>query len=319
MTIPHDESNRNWIEVSGLNQGWVDNFRPCLISFLAFDRNRNAKFAGSGFIIGQANGLAIALTAKHVLEHISAIQKPDNISFTSLFVKTDNTPQIKPNSLKALWMNSTSGKFFDVYYASYNDSSDIACVLISLEPNQKLNHVIPLSTDLPQVGEVVHMVSLEGMKTTEIVPPIDKTGIGQRLEIYRKVSIRVGTVSSIHPNGLRHYNWPCFTTSIPAEPGMSGGFVYLPRNGKTVAAAGIVCADNSSEAARTNFFESGESIVGCTWLGLGLQVPIYMDDKSPKHTIYEMMKTGSMTEAHGGLEKIVFQKLGNGECLIGLR
>ena len=100
---------------------------------------------------------------------------------------------------------------------------------------------------------------------------------------------------------------------------MSGGFVYLPSDGKTVAAAGVVCADNSSETARTNFFESGESIVGCTWLGLALLVPRYMDDKSPMHTIYEMMKTGYMTEAHGGLEKIVFQKLDNGECLIGLK
>jgi len=53
---------------------------------------------------------------------------------------------------------------------------------------------------------------------------------------------------------------------------MSGGFVFAPKDGETIAACGVVCADNSSMEARGSLLLSGESVVGLTYMALGLNI-----------------------------------------------
>ena len=156
----------------------------------------------------------------------------------------------------------------------------------------------------PSIGDVVHMVSQGGMKISDRLPPTGVKGIGQRFTAHRRVSIRVGTVTAIYPQGFRQYPWQCFTTSIPVEPGMSGGFVYLPREGMPVAACGITCADNSIPEAHTDYSLCGESVIACAWPALTLKVPEYYANDAPMRTLLDMMKMGAMEPAVGGIDHI---------------
>ena len=97
------------------------------------------------------------------------------------------------------------------------------------------------------------------------------------------------------------------------KPGMSGGFVYLPRDGITIAACGIVCADNSLFEARTDQLLCGESVIACAWPALCLNVPKFADAGSPLRTLYEMMRAGDMPTAVGSIDRIQVIDLGNGE------
>lgn len=94
---------------------------------------------------------------------------------------------------------------------------------------------------------------------------------------------------------------------------MSGGFVFLPRDGMAIAACGIVCADNSEPAAEKNYMLCGESVVAYAWPALSLVVPTYLTNDSPMRTLYEMMLVGDMPRAIGGIDHIQVIDLGNGE------
>ncbi len=308
MPIPNDLQNRYWVDISSANPKLVDEFRPCLVGFLAFDYGQVPDLAGTGFIIGAGTTYALAITAKHVLtEGVLKIQRPvPRHAPSALFVPASSkAPLLHEEKLRAIWMGSESADMLFARHLSYHDSQDFACCLLAPQGSYATQFKpisIPLDTTRPSVGDVVHMVSQGGMKISDRLPPTGVKGTGQRFTVHRRVNIRIGTVTAIYPQGFRQYPWQCFTTSIPVEPGMSGGFVYLPRDGMPVAACGIVCADNSTPEAHTDYSLCGESVIASAWVALILKVPEYNANDSPMRTLLDMMKTGAMAPAVGGID-----------------
>lgn len=325
MTIPHDPLHRWWVDVSDANPTEVDRLRPSLVAFLAFGPNREPALAGTGFVIAANPEMALVISAKHVfVEGVMRVQTPvPRHAPSSLFVaRSAVQPSLNPEKLKAILLNTDGGTMLNTHLVDYNDSLDTTCALLMPQPGEKIalsTPAIPLDAMLPALGQVVHMVSLGEMRVIKSATPQDASGRGQGLIIYRRVCIRVGVVTGGYPNGLRHYRWPCFTTSIPAEPGMSGGYVNIPIPGRTVAACGIVCADNSEPEARTNFSKCGESIIACAWPSLCHRLPMIVPSSplTPHLSLYEMMGAGNIPPAIGGIDKISYKDLGNGESLIG--
>jgi hypothetical protein len=327
MPIPDDPLQRWWMEVGPENRNLVEELRPTLLAFMAFGPGREASLAGSGFIIAGNREFALAITAKHVLtEGVGRTQTPWSRHAASAVFVNPGAPALtlEPQKLKLVWMGSQHADMMNVGHVGYNDSLDIACCVVTPQEGESLSFqpiTIPIDTAVPLVGDPVHMVSLDGMTINEHVLPTDASGNGQTIAITRRVSVRIGIVTGVYAGGLRHYRWPCFTTSIPAEPGMSGGFVMLPRDGKAIAACGIVCADSSADEARTNFVQCGESIIACAWPALSLRVPDTMPSvpTTPTMTLYEMMRTGRMDKAIGGIDQIEMIERENGDCDIGIR
>jgi hypothetical protein len=278
-------------------------------------------------VIAGGDGFALAITAKHVLmEGVARAQRPWSRHVPSAVLVCSGTSELvlNPEKLKLVWMGSQHACMMNVDHVGYNDTLDVACCIITPQDGdapQFQPTAIPIDTAVPKVDEIVHMVSLGGMLANEHSPPTDASGTGQVIAVSRRVSIRVGVVTGVYPTGLRHYRWPCFTTSIPAEPGMSGGFVTLPHEGKTIAACGFVCADNSVHEARSNFLKRGESVVSCAWPALTLRAPdsIPSTPTTPTFTLYELMRAGRMDKAIGGIDHIELVERDNGDCAIGLR
>jgi len=301
----------------------VGSLRPALIAFVAFDRNRVPRIAGTGFIVAAEPEFALVCSAKHVFtEGVLAAQRPTRTHAASAIVvrAVDKTPSLDPNKLKVVRQESTNATMLNIDYLNYNDILDIAaCVLRPQEGESIAERLsIPLDTRVPSVGDVVHMVALEDMEVRELAPPGDWSGEGQQLSIFRRISIRVGVVTGVYPKGLRHYRWPAFTTSIPAKPGMSGGFVYRPREGVPIAACGIVCADSSTEESHQDFFHCGDSVVGCAWPAIALRLPLSLPSypKSPIRTLFEMVRRGLVPAPLGGIERFNLTETANGDCII---
>lgn len=324
MPIPYDLEKRWWVEASGTNPVLVDSFRPALVAFLAFNKDRVPRIVGTGFVVAAASDFALVVSAKHVFtEGVLNAQRPHRGHASSaLFIhKQDRIPSLKPDKLKVAWMGRKNAAMFNVDHACYNDTLDIASCIIMPQPGESiLERVsIPLDIDVPMVGEVVHMVAMDGMEAQELTPPSDGSGNGQCTSLFRRISIRVGVVTTVYPQGFRQYRWPCFTTSIPAEHGMSGGFIYWPREGTTIAACGVVCADNSTDEARRSFFECGESVIGCSWPALSLLIPLTVPSypDAPTYTLFEMVRRGHVPQPLGGIERIRIYETGDGNCIIG--
>ena len=324
MPIPHDPEQRWWVEASGANADLVDALRPGLVAFLAFDRDRLPRIVGTGFVVAAEPQFALVISAKHVFtEGVLAAQRPVRGHAASALVirAVDKTPSLDPDRLKVVWMGSSSGAMLNATYVCYNDTFDIAGCIVTPQQGESLSErvSIPLDTDAPSIGDVIHMVAMEGMDFQEVVPPSDRSGKDHQLSIFRRISIRVGVVTGVYPRGFRQYRWPAFTTSIPAKPGMSGGFIYWPRDGITIAACGIVCADNSTEESHQDFFQEGDSIIACAWPAFSLRFPLAVPAPSdaPTYTLFEFVQRGLIAPPLGGLERIKLIETVTGECTIG--
>jgi hypothetical protein len=298
--LPNDPLRRKWLDVSSANPDLVSQFRPVVVSFLGFDLDKNPKLMGTGFVIAGSEDYNVVVTAKHVIEGLQLYQRPQRhapSAVPGLFIQPKVSPD--PRHLKVLRGDHAGVQLMNVAYVTYSDNLDIAlCVITPQETAERVApHAVPLDCGTPAVGDVVHLVSCGGMNVGEKSPPLERDGKGQTLRIERSVCIRIGTVTAVHNGGYNQYRFPCFSTSIPAEHGMSGGLVYMPREGKTVAACGIVSADlDITHRPRVDFYSSEKSIISCAWplLGFSLPVGILPDGSTSNELIYNLIRAGDM-------------------------
>ena len=106
-----------------------------------------------------------------------------------------------------------------------------------------------------------------------------------------------------------------------ADDSMSGGFVYLPRMDGKISACGIICADNSSDVARIDSSQCGESVIACAWPALCLCAPesIPATPETPMRTLYDFMRAGHLDTAVGGIDHIELVEMGNGDLQLRIR
>ena len=97
---------------------------------------------------------------------------------------------------------------------------------------------------------------------------------------------------------------------------MSGGLVSMFRDKETVSACGVVCADNSTDSARSTFATAGESVIASVWPSLGLPVPTELAEAPQTAPMYHLMKEGRMPPPFGGLEHIEVSKLPSGDYAV---
>ncbi|MBI1318985.1 MAG: hypothetical protein GC168_08550 [Candidatus Hydrogenedens sp.] len=312
MAIPGDPLNRWWRDVALVDPFSIFKMRSALICILAFDRWRQPNLFGTGFVATKQNAHSLIITAKHVLtEGVARFQALSYESAPSALFRPPRTDQPSTDSarLKMVWICSGNGEMLNVMHISYNDTIDIACCVATPQDDCLSNFrptSICLDTTVPSVGSVVHIISHDAMEQSEDTPPTNNSGNGHEITLRKRVSIREGVVTSVHQNGYRQYKWPCFTTSIPVDPGMSGGFVSMPHDGDTISAVGIVSADGSCPESRIDTNKCGESVIACMWPALALRVPetIPSTPTTKLYTIYEMMKSGKMSMAVGGVDHL---------------
>jgi hypothetical protein len=325
--LPGDLLKRYWIELGGVNSHLVDQFRPVTITFLAFDKDKSISpltTVGTGFIVGVGAdmGLAMVITAKHVLDGIHQVQSPRSRHAASTppeFVPGTATQMtLAPEKLKVAWMGSSDAGMMNVAWASYSTSHDIASCVITPQaedPPPFQPNVVLMDMRIPSVGEIVHIVSIDNQSATELTAPEDRTGKGQVLRVNRRVSIRRGTVTGVHLQGFGQYKWPCFTTSIPVSGGMSGGLVYVPRDGQTIAACGVVCADLDPYQSQTDQTQCGSSVIGCIWPVLALRMPdtLPAPANAPTHTVLDLIKAHRVSMPMGGVDGFRTETQPNGD------
>ena len=250
------------------------------------------------------------MTAKHVLtegalQYQRRSQSHAPSSLREFLPPSKIRPSINPASLKIFWAGAAHAKMLDMLHLEYAESLDLALCVVAPQTEQTASFTpvaVPLDISVPGIGDIINLVALCDLNLKHI----DLAEELPMIEIHRRTSVRTGVVTGTYPQGHRHYRWPCFTSSIPVAGGMSGGFVYLPTDGRPIVACGVVSADASSETAYADNRICGESIIACTWPSLGLKLPecIPSTPETKTYTLYEMMHTGTVPRAAGSLEKI---------------
>jgi hypothetical protein len=320
MPVSIDPLGREWLDISANNPARVDEVRPALLSFVAFDKQQQARSLGTGVVIAGDREFSLAMTARHVLDFGLKHQQPHSLSHPTSQFKTSGATLIRIDelSLRAFWMDSSHADFVRFRFVSYNASTDLALCLIEPQTQavDRFSPVtIPMDTTEPKVGETVQVVALNWIELSETAPPQSRDGKGQALRVNQQVSIRLGVVTGVYPSGLRSFKWHCFTTSAPVHAGMSGGFVSRLVEGRTVACCGIVSADASRSESFNDPYAAGESVIACSWPGLALPVPTSIPPDSPI-SLLEAMRYGMVPPPIGGLDGFVLSLQEDGDGVL---
>ena len=316
-----DPLGRAWVELAQENPIFAASLRKALIAFHGTDANVNLGTAGTGFIVAYTDEWLFFVSAKHVIsEGILKIQKPYTRYDGGPFDTSNEFNNVELSGRLQISVLSDDAAFLaKVVHLSINAVTDIVVGMAEIPQEYRVNRIwcnIPLAVALPSVGDCIHVCSL----INKI--PVEIEGIQEQraFRIERGVTLRKGEVTGVYPQGFNQYKWPCFTTSIPAGPGMSGGFAYSPLDGQTIAACGIVCAE-TSEADGINFFQEGRSVIASSWLALANTVPSKMPrvNNSDDLTLYEMVKTGQFPQPIGDFHRIEFRKNSLDDMYIGFK
>jgi hypothetical protein len=195
----------------------------------------------------------------------------------------------------------------------YSQSLDIAVTLVRPQDHVEIPPLqqLPIDTSLPEVGEQVVMYAC-----TDFAFEGGKIGKGDVGAIGRTIICRTGYVTEVFPDGHRQYRWPCFTTTIPAEGGMSGGFVCRNRPDDRIAACGVVSADWSDEAARKDARLAGDSLVASIWPALALQVPWLEGDKFERRRLFDLLSAGALMDLGDGAARFEIINESGGDCTV---
>ena len=320
MHMKDDPLNRAWVEFVHSDPDLQSSFRKVLLAFHSTDANIKFGTAGTGFIVADTLEWLFFVTAKHVLEGIVTIQKPYT-RFDSGPFNTSN--EIKNVSLGGRLKVSVFGDdeafLADVVHLSFNAVTDIAVGMaeIPLEfRTKRFWRNIPLAVVLPNVGDPIHTCSLINKLPVEL----EGNQSGRHFQLERGVTLRKGIVTNVFPSGYNQYKWPCFTTSIPALPGMSGGFAYSPMHNETIAACGVVCAE-LSHSDPTSFLEPGQSLIACSYLALANILPNNTppQDDTDFLTLYEMVQQGRFPKPLGDFDRVKFVKKSIDDIFIGIK
>jgi hypothetical protein len=212
-------------------------------------------------------------------------------------------------------MGADAADILFVKHFAYADNLDVAlCVVEAQEDLKSSIHrmapAIALDTNLPGVGETIHIVTLADLEFEGSSP--DGGGRGA-WRVGTRPIIRVGKVLSHQEASLGHRG-PCFTTSVPTSGGMSGGFAYVPRDGQVVAACGILSTSPQEDEVNTDFRIPGRSTVVGVMGALGLQVPTSTEPTfSP---LFDHVKSGRIIDV-AGTDGLVIEREGDrGACRI---
>lgn len=313
-----DPPNRKWQDISSDDPHRMNAFKANLVWFLAWDHSKYTKAVGTGFIIGGDKQHAVVFTAKHVFDEATKFQNKNPRQAPSALIEfiSPKKLSIEETGLQAIWMDEKKFSMMKVKYVLYADDLDIAyCVLVPDKPDEFLPVHVPLDLQTPSKGDTVHMVTILGKEAEEISDPIDNYGFGLSLKIDKEVSIRRGIVTGVYEKGFNRYKFPCFTTSIPIEGGMSGGFVTKIEDQAVISACGIISGDEFTplmgDGVGKNQPESLGSVISCVWPALGFLYPVNIYDKSiPKQTIYDVVKSGGIKTFGDSVDQFELIKLG---------
>jgi hypothetical protein len=307
-----------WSEAVRTDDPFWSGARSSLVAFVGIGPGFSPQHLGTGFIIGtDKEGLLLVLTAKHVVEdgaiRVQRVNGRRAPSAPGILFDTEK-PKIGPMDFRAVWMGAKDADMFFVRHVAYANNLDVAlCVLEAQERLRSSIHqlapAIALDTRIPPTGTSIHIIALSWLKFNDTSQSAD----GNRIwRVETRPVVRVGKVLSHQDEGVGHKG-PCFTTTIPTDRGMSGGFGYVPRDANPVAACGIISTSPQEDDGKIDFQVSGNSTLVGVLGALALQVPL---SSEPSFSLlFALVKSGQVRDIAGGGQNLGIRKLGeDGEC-----
>jgi hypothetical protein len=265
-----------WSEFNPDNHG----LDAAMVALLAWNRrSREPSILGTGFVIGAWGQYALVACARHCLEYAVRVQTPYSSHHASSPRDFVFGPRlsIDASHLRVIYASRNAVDVCRVIYASAVDQLDVAVIIIQSQDGNDITFEtrVDIDTSLPTPEADILLLSFADLGVSEWSISEDKV---EKIILRRRVSALWGKIVSVYPHGLRHYRFPCFTTTAPVTAGMSGGICAYFEPGLPLIACGMIAADASDHNARRNKLTAGESIISALWPIVGLPMPMQIND-----------------------------------------
>lgn len=256
-------------------EGWAWNqaeletsseFHGVLVSLVAFTPQREPIVAGTAFALDAMDDkVGVFCTAAHVVEYLRAVQHAPPAHHASTPPEFRPPPEplrLDRERLRALLFDGRQVNVPVVDWLIWDEHADIAFLGLKDQKPEAARVVqggCRLTSERPMVGT---RVAILGYDDTEVVDS-ERDGTGfERFSVARRLVLRAGTVLRLHPNGHALCRGPCFETTIPISPGMSGSpVVLLGQSGEPLSVIGVVSTSASIGEATLDRRISGDSII----------------------------------------------------------
>jgi hypothetical protein len=296
--------------------GWLrvvmpDDVRRALMGSLCllFYRTRDGEDVpvGSAFIIGATEQGALCMTATHVLVRMSKLEHPYPKSHpTSLFAREsiDLSRPLREGRIGALVADGTVHLIAPVSVAYGSVEADISLIFVPFTDAMlpSFVHALAINTDVPVPGQRVVAASFFGAAVTQRA---DSTTYNYKFDV------RIGTTTDVSQRGSRGLKGPSFDTTIPFEPGMSGGPVLIPpeKTFSPTTACGVISRGLSTEES----FEGGspgESTGAQLWPGLFLGFETHIKGvPQGRLSLLDYIKQGLVKDLGNSPAKVEIQRI----------
>jgi hypothetical protein len=228
--------------------------RRVVLPIVAINSDWHAEPIGTAFVVSAAGKYALAFTAAHCLHYIARLDAPYARSHETTL--PDFRPVLSDIDLndfkgRVLYPDAT-GNFHALYLAkAYSiQPSDLAICRLEvppiLETTVKFEKRLIIDSSPPKPHTNVVAVGYAGMTI------VDQEVLGDgeaRGKISLKLNRKPGRVVEVfETRGPRNEPYPCFTSSIPFDSGMSGGPVLDLSDGRACA-IGVISYDLSLDGS----------------------------------------------------------------------
>ena len=221
-----------------------------LVSVIAFDAGTAPFLIGTAFIVAAAGRDAVACTAAHNFEAVRRAQAPPRAhhpSALSEFLPSAVALNIDRTKIRAV--SSDHGRFemATLSWAIWDPDTDIAFFGLRPQHEEDVDYFqssFLFDDELPKVGDEVAALGYAGMEIRDNA----SDGASRHFTVARQPLLRVGRVTSVCMDGHILCRGPCFETTVPFFPGMSGGPVMRMAREGPMKPFGIISSDPASDS-----------------------------------------------------------------------
>jgi hypothetical protein len=239
-----------------------------LVSILAFRPDRSPELIGTAFISGSYGSHAVAISAAHNFHiGVRAAQNPNPLYHpTTLreFLPNAEEIDLDRRNLRALYRNGDRWELCIISSLVLDRASDLAILTLHAQDaadNSLFNTHCKFGHVNPRIGDIVGVLGYADMGTLKEY----RQGDFETATVQRRVVLRAGRVTAIHPDGHVLCRGACVETTIPVFGGMSGGPAYLvPEPGASIVPFGFISHDpnpDESIGEKNDRSQAGSSII----------------------------------------------------------
>lgn len=269
VAAPEKKKSHKWSNAV-ITEAIKNKLNKVLISFFSATPNGFTKLIGTGFIIVANKKNALVMTSSDHFEFSGNNQHPkylnDPAGSPQIQVHAGEIFSVDPKKIRAVYKSDTFVDACKINGVSIVPELGIALCAIEFQKDYKgpdFSVQLGLDSRPPEKGDEVIAVGFSAPPSGKEDASLDKKN---KTAITRKFEVRRGKVTGVFNMGIGDISWPCFETTIPVDPGMTGGPVMpfcITNPGLNGCA--VISKDISHKKSFEDFSMPGHSIMAMIW------------------------------------------------------